>query len=80
MTVLVIAEHDHASVKGATLHTVTAAAACGGDVHVLVAGHNAAEAAKAAYRRFLSEFSDSRHAAQVRERLTQLEQGAAPLR
>jgi hypothetical protein len=39
-----------------------------------------AEAAKAAYRRFLSEFSDSRHAAQVRERLTQLEQGAAPLR
>lgn len=49
MTVLVIAEHDHASVKGATLHTVTAAVACGaGDVHVLVAGHNAAAAAAAA--------------------------------
>ncbi len=49
MTVLVIAEHDHASVKGATLHTVTAAAACGaGDVHVLVAGHNASAAAAAA--------------------------------
>ena len=31
MTVLVIAEHDHASVKGATLHTVTAAVACGED-------------------------------------------------
>ncbi|NMM79155.1 electron transfer flavoprotein subunit alpha, partial [Acidovorax sp. SRB_24] len=48
MTVLVIAEHDNASVKGATLNTVTAAAACGGDVHVLVAGHNAAAAAQAA--------------------------------
>ena len=49
MTVLVIAEHDHASVKGATLNTVTAAVACGaGDVHVLVAGHNASAAAAAA--------------------------------
>ena len=49
MTILVIAEHDHASVKGATLHTVTAAVACGaGDVHVLVAGHNASAAAAAA--------------------------------
>jgi electron transfer flavoprotein alpha subunit len=48
MTSLVIAEHDNASIKGATLNTVTAAAACGGDVHVLVAGHNAGEAAKAA--------------------------------
>ena len=48
MPCLVIAEHDNASLKGATLNTVTAAKACGGDVHVLVAGHNAAEAAKAA--------------------------------
>ncbi|MBX3587932.1 MAG: FAD-binding protein [Ramlibacter sp.] len=48
MTALVIAEHDNASIKGATLNTVTAAAACGGDVHVLVAGHNAGEVAKAA--------------------------------
>ena len=48
MTALVIAEHDHASIKGATLNTVTAAAQCGGDVHVLVAGHNAAAAASAA--------------------------------
>jgi electron transfer flavoprotein alpha subunit len=48
MTSLVIAEHDNASIKGATLNTVTAAAACGGDVHVLVAGHNAASAAQAA--------------------------------
>jgi len=48
MTALVIAEHDNASIKGATLNTVTAAAACGGDVHVLVAGHNASAAAAAA--------------------------------
>ena len=48
MTALVIAEHDNASIKPATLNTVTAALACGGDVHVLVAGANAAEAAKAA--------------------------------
>ena len=48
MTVLVIAEHDNASIKGATLNTVTAALACGGDVHVLVAGHNAGAAAAAA--------------------------------
>ena len=48
MTALVIAEHDNASIKGATLNTVTAAAACGGEVHVLVAGHNAAAAAQAA--------------------------------
>src|SRR6476620_11932509 len=48
MTSLVVAEHDNASIKGATLNTVTAATQCGGDVHVLVAGHNAGEAAKAA--------------------------------
>ena len=48
MTTLVIAEHDNASLKGATLNAVTAAAACGGDVHVLVAGENAAAVAQAA--------------------------------
>ena len=48
MTSLVIAEHDNASIKGATLNTVTAALQCGGDVHVLVAGHNAGAAAAAA--------------------------------
>lgn len=47
MSVLVIAEHNNASIKGATLNTVTAVA-CGGDVHVLVAGHNAGAAAAAA--------------------------------
>jgi electron transfer flavoprotein alpha subunit len=48
MTTLVIAEHDNAHIKGATLNTVTAALACGGDVHVLIAGHNAGAAAAAA--------------------------------
>jgi electron transfer flavoprotein alpha subunit len=48
MAVLVIAEHEHGTLKGATLNTVTAAAACGSDVHVLVAGHNASGAAQAA--------------------------------
>ena len=48
MSCLVIAEHDHGALKPATLNTVTAAVQCGGDVHVLVAGHNAAGAAKAA--------------------------------
>lgn len=48
MTSLVIAEHDNASIRPATLNTVTAASQCGGDVHVLVAGHNAQAAAQAA--------------------------------
>jgi electron transfer flavoprotein alpha subunit len=48
MAVLVIAEHDNASLRGATFNTVTAATACGSEVHVLVAGHNAGEAAKSA--------------------------------
>lgn len=48
MTTLVIAEHDNASIKGATLNTITAAVAIGGDIHVLVAGHNAAGAAQQA--------------------------------
>ena len=48
MTSLVIAEHDNASIKGATLNTVTAALKCNGDVHILVAGSNAGAAANAA--------------------------------
>jgi electron transfer flavoprotein alpha subunit len=48
MATLVIAEHDHGTLKGATLNTVTAALQCGGEVHVLIAGHNAAGAAQAA--------------------------------
>jgi electron transfer flavoprotein alpha subunit len=49
MTILVIAEHDHGALKGATLNVVTAAIdiarLAGGEVHVLVAGHNANGAA-----------------------------------
>lgn len=48
MAALVIAEHDNASLKGSTLNTVTAAAQCGGDVHILIAGHNCGGAAEAA--------------------------------
>jgi electron transfer flavoprotein alpha subunit len=50
MASLVIAEHDHGALKPATLNTVTAASQCGGEVHVLIAGHNAAGAAQAAAR------------------------------
>ncbi|MGN6578513.1 MAG: electron transfer flavoprotein subunit alpha/FixB family protein [Bordetella sp.] len=48
MTILVIAEHDNAHLKGATLNTVAAAAKIGGDVHVLVAGSGAKAVADAA--------------------------------
>jgi electron transfer flavoprotein alpha subunit len=48
MTSLVIAEHDNASIKPATLNTIAAAAQLGGEVHVLVAGFNAGAAATAA--------------------------------
>ena len=48
MSCLVIAEHNNAAVKGATLNTVTAALQCGGDVHVLIAGSGAGPAAAAA--------------------------------
>lgn len=48
MTSLVIAEHDNQSLKAATLNAVTAALACGAEVHVLVAGHQAGPAVDAA--------------------------------
>ncbi|BDC38290.1 electron transfer flavoprotein subunit alpha/FixB family protein [Paraburkholderia terrae] len=48
MMILVIAEHDNAALKAATLNTVAAAQKLGGDIHVLVAGHNAQGAADAA--------------------------------
>jgi electron transfer flavoprotein alpha subunit len=48
MAVLVLAEHDNRSLKKATLNTVAAAQKLGADIHVLVAGHQAGEAAKAA--------------------------------
>jgi len=48
MAVLVLAEHDNKSVKKATLNAIAAAQKLGSDIHVLVAGHDAGEAAKAA--------------------------------
>jgi electron transfer flavoprotein alpha subunit len=48
MAILVLAEHDNKSIKKATLNTVAAAQKLGGDIHVLVAGHEASGAAKAA--------------------------------
>ncbi|NLP64995.1 electron transfer flavoprotein subunit alpha/FixB family protein [Paraburkholderia sacchari] len=48
MTILVIAEHDNASIKAATLNTMAAAREIGGEIHVLVAGHGAQGAAQAA--------------------------------
>ena len=48
MSVLVVAEHDNKTIKKATLNAVAAAQKIGGDLHVLVAGHQAGDAAKAA--------------------------------
>ena len=52
MAILVIAEHDNASLKAATLNTVAAAAKIGAqlgaDIHVLVAGSGCGAAAEAA--------------------------------
>jgi len=50
MAILVVAEHDNQSVKKATLHALAAAQKLGPELHVLVAGHQAGEAAKAAAR------------------------------
>lgn len=48
MTVLVIADHDNSALKESTLNTVTAAAAFGSDIHILVAGSSCSSAADAA--------------------------------
>jgi hypothetical protein len=48
MTALVLAEHDNHTLRPSTLNTVTAAAKAGGQVHVFVVGHNAADAAQQA--------------------------------
>ncbi len=48
MTNLVIAEHDDAELKPATLNVLAAAEAIGGDTHVLVAGDGCASVADAA--------------------------------
>jgi len=48
VTILVIAEHDNATLKPSTLHTLGAAKQIGGDVHVLVAGQGAQAVGQAA--------------------------------
>lgn len=48
MAALVIAEHDNGSLKASTAHTITAAARCSDDIHVLIAGHACDAAAAAA--------------------------------
>ncbi|WP_343711811.1 FAD-binding protein [Inquilinus sp.] len=48
MSILIVADHDNATLKPATLHAVTAAQKIGGDIHVLVAGAGARPAADAA--------------------------------
>ncbi|MDA0276535.1 MAG: electron transfer flavoprotein subunit alpha/FixB family protein, partial [Proteobacteria bacterium] len=48
MANLVLAEHDGKAVRKSTLNTIAAAQKIGGDIHVLVAGHNCGDAAKAA--------------------------------
>ena len=48
MSTLVVAEHDNQELKGATLNTVTAANAIGGDIDILVAGSNCGNVAEAA--------------------------------
>jgi electron transfer flavoprotein alpha subunit len=48
MSVLVLAEHDGSALKSSTLNTIAAAQKIGGDIHLLVAGHNCVAAAQAA--------------------------------
>ncbi len=48
MSILVIAEHDNGSIKGATLNAVTAAQNIGSDIDILVAGEGCGDAAAAA--------------------------------
>ncbi|WP_265945937.1 electron transfer flavoprotein subunit alpha/FixB family protein [Dechloromonas sp. A34] len=76
MTILVIAEHDHASLKAATLNTVAAAQKIGGDIHVLVAGTDcnaAAQQAAGLQGVTLVKVADAAHyASQTAENLTAL--------
>ena len=76
MTILVIAEHDHQSLKAATLNTVAAAQKIGGDIHVLVAGADCSAAAQQAASLdgvSLVKVADAAHyQAQTAENLTAL--------
>ena len=82
MRVLVLAEHDNAQLASATLHAVSAAAALGGEVDLLVAGESCDEAATAATKvqgvSRVIEVEDSAYAEPVAEDLVALLQALAP--
>src|SRR5258708_6326464 len=48
MAILILAEHDNAAIRPALLNTVAAAQKIGGDIDILVAGHQCTSAAQAA--------------------------------
>jgi electron transfer flavoprotein alpha subunit len=48
MSILVVAEHENSEIKAATLNTIAAGVAIGGEIHVLVAGQDCAAAGEAA--------------------------------
>jgi len=82
MSVLIIAEHDNATLKPATLHTVTAAQKIGGDIHILVAGQGvdgaAAAAAKVAGVAKVLKADDAAYAHQLAENVAKLIVALAP--
>src|SRR5258708_1080669 len=82
MTILVIAEHDNAALKSATLNTIAAAQKIGGEIHVLVAGSNsgaaAQEAAKVAGVAKVLHADAPQFAAPTAEGITALAIGLAP--
>ncbi|MCL1825373.1 MAG: FAD-binding protein [Betaproteobacteria bacterium] len=82
MAILVIAEHDNAALKAATLNAVTAAGKLGGDVHLLVAGANlgtvSQAAAKVAGVAKVLVADAPQYEAQTPENLADLVKGLAP--
>ena len=82
MSVLIIAEHDNATLKPATVHTVTAAQKIGGDIHILVAGQGvdgaAAAAAKVAGVAKVLKADDAAYAHQLAENVAKLIVSLAP--
>src|SRR3954462_8108824 len=82
MSVLIIAEHDNATLKPATLHVVTAAQKIGGDVHILVAGQGvdgaASAAAKVAGVAKVLKAEDAIYAHQLAENVAKLIVSLAP--
>src|SRR5215510_10916946 len=82
MTILVLAEHDNAALKSATLHVIPAAQKIGGDIHVLVAGQGckavADEAAKIPGVAKVLLADDAAYANRLAENLAKLLVGLAP--